>query len=100
MKRAAYAGFVMGVALLALLMLRANWTVLLHALTSFGVGGLLVLIAFHLPVIATAGVAWWCFGRRLPGARLPAFVRARIVRDAVSAALPFSQLGGFAAGIR
>lgn len=100
MKRAAYAGFVIGVALLALLMLRANWTVLLEALASFGVGGLLVLIAFHVPVIALAGVAWWCLGRRLPGATLPAFVRARLVRDAVTAVLPFSQLGGFAAGIR
>lgn len=100
MKRVGYAAFALGVALLALLMLRANWTVLLHALSSFGAGGLLVLVSFHLPVIGAAGVAWWFFGRRLPGATLPAFVRARLVRDAVAAALPFSQIGGFAAGIR
>lgn len=100
MKRAGYAAFVLGVALLALLVLRANWNVLLHALASFGVGGLLVLVAFHLPIIAAAGVAWWRFGRRLPGATLSGFVRARLVRDAVAAALPFSQIGGFAAGIR
>ncbi|HLY05230.1 MAG TPA: lysylphosphatidylglycerol synthase domain-containing protein [Rhizomicrobium sp.] len=100
MKRAAYAGFLIGVALLALLMLRANWPVLLHALVSFGPGGLLILVAFHLPVIAAAGLAWWYFGRRLPGATLSGFVRARLVRDAVAAALPFSQIGGFAAGVR
>src|SRR5579862_8077628 len=81
-------------------MLRANWPVLLHALTSFGLGGLLILVAFHLPVIAAAGVAWWLFGHRLSGAALSAFVRARLVRDSVSVALPFSLIGGFAAGIR
>ena len=100
MRRAAYAGFLIGVALLALLMLRANWSVLLHALASFGLSGLLVLVAFHLPVIAAAGLAWWFFGRRLPGATLSGFVRARLVRDGVVAALPFAQIGGFAAGIR
>ena len=100
MKRAGYVAFVIGVALLALLMLRANWAVLLRALSSLGVGGLLVLVVFHLPVIAAAGLAWWCFGRHLPGATLWAFVRARLVRDSVAAALPFSQIGGFAAGVR
>jgi putative membrane protein len=100
MKRAGYLAFAVGVALLALLVLRANWAVLLHALTSFGVVGLLVLIILHLPVIAAAGLAWWCFGRGLPGAALSAFVRARLVRDSATVALPFSQLGGFAAGIR
>ncbi|HEX3429509.1 MAG TPA: lysylphosphatidylglycerol synthase domain-containing protein [Rhizomicrobium sp.] len=100
MKRAAYAAFALGVALLALLILRADWTVLLHALKSFGIAGLLVLVAFHLPVIAAAGVAWWYFGRGVPGATLGGFVRARLVRDSVAAALPFSQIGGFAAGIR
>lgn len=100
MRRFGYAALVAGVALLALLVLRANWAVLLHALTSLGVGGLLVLAAVHLPVIAAAGVAWWLFGRRLPGATLSAFVRARLVRDSVAVALPFSQIGGFAAGVR
>ena len=100
MKRAGYAAFVAGVVLLALLVLRANWSVLLHALASFGVVGLLVLIVFHLPVIAAAGLAWWYFGQRLPGATVSGFVRARLVRDAVAAALPLSQIGGFAAGVR
>lgn len=100
MKRAGYATFAVGIALLALLVLRADWAVLLHALKSMGLGGLLVLVAFHLPVIAAAGVAWWLLGRGLPGAAISFFVRARIVRDAVAVALPFSQIGGFAAGIR
>jgi putative membrane protein len=100
MKRAGYVAFAIGVALLALLMLRADWPVLFNALKTMGPGGLLVLVLFHLPVIASAGVAWWYFGRGLPGATLSAFVRARLVRDSVAVALPFSQIGGFAAGIR
>jgi len=100
MKRLGYAAFALGVALLALLMLRANWAVLLHALKSFGIVGLLILVLFHLPVIAAAGVAWWYFGRGIRGATMQGFVRARLVRDAVAAALPFSQIGGIAAGIR
>jgi len=100
MKRAGYLAFVVGVALLALLMLRADWPVLLNALKAMGPGGLLFLVLFHLPVIASGGVAWWYFGRHLPGATLPGFVRGRFVRDSVGAAMPFSQLGGFAAGIR
>jgi putative membrane protein len=100
MKRAGYVAFVVGVAFLALLILRADWPVLLNALKVMGPGGLLFLVLFHLPVIATGGVAWWYFGRNLPGAALPGFVRARLVRDSVATALPFSQLGGFAAGIR
>jgi putative membrane protein len=99
-KRAGYAAFALGVALLALLMLRANWAVLFHALTSLGPGGLFVMIAFHLPVIASAGLAWWYFGRGIRGATLGAFVRARLVRDSVAVALPFSQVGGFVAGLR
>ena len=100
MRRAGYAAFVLGVALLALLVLRADWPVLLHALKSMGPGGLLVLAAVHLPVIASAGVAWWYFGRNILGATLAGFVRARLVRDSVAVVLPFSQIGGFAAGIR
>ena len=100
MRRTGYMAFALGVALLALLMLRANWTVLLHALTSFGLAGLLILIAIHLPVIAAGGVAWWYFARNVRGATPGGFVRARLVRDSAAVALPFSQLGGFAAGIR
>jgi len=100
MKRAGYAAFLLGIGLLAFLALRANWPVLLHALASLGPSGLLVLVALHLPVIAAAGLAWWYFGRKLPHASLSGFVRARHVRDSVGAALPFSQIGGFAAGIR
>jgi putative membrane protein len=100
MKRVGYAAFVLGVALLAALMLRTDWPVLLQALKSLGPGGLLVMIAFHLPVIAAGGVAWWYFGRGVRGATLAGFVRARLVRDSVAVALPFSQVGGFLAGLR
>ena len=55
MRRTGYMAFALGVALLALLMLRANWTVLLHALTSFGLAGLLILIAILIEIEVSQG---------------------------------------------
>jgi putative membrane protein len=59
--------------------------------------GLVVLI--HAPLIALLGAAWWSIGRSNPRAILPSFIAARLARDSVAELLPFSQIGGFAAGI-
>jgi glycosyltransferase 2 family protein len=45
------------------------------------------------------GTAWWSIGGTNPRAVLPSFIAARLARDSVAELLPFSQIGGFAAGV-
>jgi putative membrane protein len=87
-----------GVSLLAGLALWAGLPAITHSFAILGAGGILVIGLIHIPVILLLGMAWWCIGR--PRARPATFVSARLVRDAVAELLPFSQLGGFAAGVR
>lgn len=87
-----------GVSLLAGLALWAGLPAITHSFATIGAGGILAVVLIHIPVILLLGVAWWCIGR--PHARPAIFVTARLVRDAVAELLPFSQLGGFAAGVR
>jgi putative membrane protein len=90
--------FLAGAAALLAITLHAGMESVLRALAALNVSGLAIITLLHLPVIALMGVAWWFVGR--PGARLGAFVAARLARDAVAEALPFSQLGGFVGGVR
>lgn len=68
------------------------------ALAALGLSGLLIAGILHLPVIAMMALAvWYCAGQR--GGIKPYFA-ARLVRDGAADLLPFSQLGGVAAGLR
>ncbi|MGI3775735.1 MAG: lysylphosphatidylglycerol synthase domain-containing protein [Janthinobacterium lividum] len=95
-------------ALLALAGLALAWhliadtgaTAVLHAAASLGWPGFALVLAAQLLLVVPMGVAWWLLGRGRPDARLPRFVWARLVRDSAGEALPFSQLGGYAAGAR
>lgn len=90
--------FAGGAAGLIAITLHAGLEPVLRVLATLGLGGLVLISLLHLPVIALMGLAWWFIGR--PGARASAFVVARLARDAVAEALPFSQLGGFVGGVR
>ena len=86
-----------GTALLAGLALWAGLPAVFDAFAALGLLGFLLVVLLHLPLIMLMGAAWWSIGR---GAGPLSFVEARLVRDSGAELLPFSQVGGFAAGIR
>ena len=89
--------FLAGAVALAAITLNAGMEPVLRALAALQVSGLAIITLLHLPIVALMGVAWWFVGRP---ARLGTFVAARLARDAVAEALPFSQIGGFVGGVR
>jgi putative membrane protein len=88
-----------GIALLAGLALWAGLPAIGRAFAAVGADGFGLVVLIHVPLIALLGVAWWSIGGTNPRAVLPSFVAARLARDSVAELLPFSQLGGFAAGV-
>lgn len=93
-----YAIFVVGIAALAALAIRAGMHEVVQALAALGWGGFILVTALHIPVIAAMGLAWWTVGRGAATASV--FVVARLVRDSVGEVLPFSQIGGYLSGLR
>jgi putative membrane protein len=89
-----------GIAVLVGLALWAGLPAVEHAFAMLGVEGFIFVVLIHLPLIVLMGAAWWSIGQAGRPAFLPSFVAARLVRDAVAELLPFSQVGGFAAGVR
>ncbi|HZQ40460.1 MAG TPA: lysylphosphatidylglycerol synthase domain-containing protein [Rhizomicrobium sp.] len=88
-----------GIALLTGLSLWAGLPAIGRAFGAVGVDGFGLVVLIHVPLIALLGAAWWSIGRTNPRAVLPSFIAARLARDSVAELLPFSQLGGFAAGV-
>jgi putative membrane protein len=70
------------------------------ALTGIGWTGFLAIVAIHLAIIALCGLAWFALVPPPGKPALWAFVWGRLVRDAGSDVLPFSQIGGFVLGAR
>jgi putative membrane protein len=93
-----YAIFVIGIAALAALAIRAGMNEVVSTLAALGWVGLAVISLLHVPVIVIMGLAWWTVGRGGASARV--FLAARWVRDSVGEVLPFSQIGGYLSGIR
>jgi glycosyltransferase 2 family protein len=89
-----------GIAVLVGLALWAGLPAVEHAFAMLGVEGFIFVVLIHLPLIVLMGAAWWSIGQAGRRTSLPSFVAARLVRDAVAELLPFSQVGGFAAGVR
>jgi putative membrane protein len=100
MKWAGVVALALGLALFVVLTLQSNWHVLVQSLETLGIAGLAILVVVHVPVIVALGFAWWLFGRSDRAASAWPFVSGRLVRDSVAQALPFSQVGGFVAGMR
>jgi glycosyltransferase 2 family protein len=89
-----------GLALALYLLRHAGLRAVLTAVTSVGWGGFVALCLAGLLVFLILGPAWRTL---LPSASrlgFPVFVWARMVRDAASEALPVSQIGGMALGVR
>jgi glycosyltransferase 2 family protein len=71
----------------------------LSAMRPIGVGGFLVVIAVQVGLFAPLGFAWWVVAPS-PRGPAPAFMWGRLMREAASDVLPFSQLGGIVIAVR
>lgn len=90
--------FVFGCVLLAGLVWYAGLGPVERALALLGIHGIAFLALIHLPVLVLLGLAWWYSSERLAPPFV--FIAGRLVREAAADLLPFSQLGGIAAGLR
>ncbi len=70
-----------------------------EAILSVGGLGFVGYAAWQALLFVLMGIAWWAVTPP-DHRRLPVFVWGRMVRDAASSCLPFSQLGGFVLGAR
>jgi putative membrane protein len=77
-----------------------NVGAVLKAMAPIGVGGFLAVIAAQVGLFVPLGVAWWLVAPGAPIGRAAAFAWARLLREAASDVLPFSQLGGIAIAAR
>jgi len=100
MKFARIAIFILGLTALAGLTVYAGAGAVFQAFAALGVKGLAVIAGLHLPVLVLLGLAWWFIGKDVTGATPFNHVWARLVRDAASEVLPFSQAGGYLIGVR
>ncbi|HEY2481412.1 MAG TPA: lysylphosphatidylglycerol synthase domain-containing protein [Caulobacteraceae bacterium] len=73
---------------------RFNFGAVLAAIRPIGATDFLVVIAAQLALFIPLGLAWWLAAPGQAAGRAPVFVWARLMREAASDVLPFSQLGG------
>lgn len=89
-----------GAGLLIWLLLRTGLMRVIAAASGLGVAGFAAIVLFQLSLVLVMGAAWALLGRAGAPTRLKGFIWARLVRDAVSQALPFTQVGGIVVGGR
>ena len=77
-----------------------GWAGVMKALAQIGPGGFLLFCFWFLGVFLILGAAWLAVAPGEPVGRLLLFTFARMVREAASDLLPFSQLGGIVLGVR
>lgn len=92
--------FAIGLGAIVWLVMRLGWASIARALAFIGPGGVLVLALAHIPTLVVLGSGWWTTARHASSAPPTTFIWARMLREAASDLLPFSQLGGFALGVR
>ncbi|GAA4781107.1 HpnL family protein [Stakelama sediminis] len=78
----------------------AGLTQVLSAAERIGVGGFLLYCLYSLAVFPILGGAWISAAPGVSAQRVPLFAWARMVREAASDILPFSQVGGIVLGTR
>lgn len=67
---------------------------------SVGLAGFIAICAWQLALFVPLGLAWDMLARAAGVRRAPLFIWGRMVRDASTNLLPFSQVGGFFFGAR
>jgi glycosyltransferase 2 family protein len=95
----AIAAAVIGVFLATAVVGYFNFGAVLSAIRPIGVGGFAAVIAAQLALFLPLGLAWWVVAPGRP-AHIPVFVWGRLMREAASDVLPFSQLGGLVIAAR
>ena len=76
-----------------------NVGAVIAAIEPIGLWGFIAVIAVQLALFAPLGMAWWVVAPRANG-HAPVFVWARLMREAASDVLPFSQVGGIVISVR
>ena len=99
MKLGALIAAVLGLALATAVIGYFGFGQVLHALAAMGWHSFAALLAYSVLPILILGSAWFVLADQ-PPRRFGVFVWARMVRDAASEHLPFSQFGGFLIGAR
>ncbi len=89
-----------GAGLLVWLLLRTGLAPVIAAAAKLGLPGLALIVAFQLILSLIMGGAWALLGRGGRPMPFSGFVWARLTRDAVSQALPLTQVGGLVIGGR
>ncbi len=89
-----------GAGLLIWLLLRTGLMRVIAAAAGLGLPGFVAIVLFQLALVLVMGAAWALLGRGGAPTRVGGFIWARLVRDAVSQALPFTQVGGIVVGGR
>jgi putative membrane protein len=90
----------LGVALALYLVMCVGFTAVFSAAVAIGWGGFAVLCLYAAALFVPLGMAWYVLQPAPGRAAAWVFVRARMVRDAATEVLPFSQLGGIVLGAR
>jgi putative membrane protein len=99
-KIGAAAALLVGLALTIGVVLYVGAGGLVRAIAAIGWGGFLLYTAYNLLVFAPLGLAWWAVAPGAPARQAMAFPWGRLLREAASDVLPFSQVGGLVVGVR
>ena len=99
MRKLGIAAFLLGLAALLAIVLRAGAGEVLAAMARIGWGVVPVLLV-RGGLVALMGAAWFALAPAASGVGPAGFVWARLIRDSASECLPLSQLGGFVLGAR
>jgi len=98
MKTVAIIGLVAGLAVGTALVSYFGFASVGNALLAIGAMGFLLILVFHLAIIALLGLSWQLLAPPESPAR--PFLWGRLIRDSGSEVLPLSQLGGIVMGMR
>jgi len=90
-------GAAVGLAAVAGLVAHFGADAVIGSLLAIGWSGFAVICSIHLALVAVMGIAWWAL---VPGVPAWVFIWGRLIRDAGSEILPFSQMGGLVLGAR
>ncbi|HEX4024826.1 MAG TPA: lysylphosphatidylglycerol synthase domain-containing protein [Steroidobacteraceae bacterium] len=90
----------LGLALAVYLLRHIGFRAVFAAAASVGWGGFALLCGYAFVVFGILGPAWYVLMPRANRLSPLVFICARMVRDAASEALPFSQIGGMILGVR
>jgi putative membrane protein len=89
-----------GIAMAAWVVAEVNLGEVMHGIARVGPGGFALLCLSLIAVLGLLGTALLVSTPGEPAGRLPLFVWSRMVREAASDLLPFSQIGGLFVGAR